>query len=111
MPITPTTTPSPVASRDVSDDDASSAIDTAHLEERTELDDETRVFATLLSLIGGEFNAGRIALAVTAALDSRVSIECALAVLDRYTGSKFGDHYWSAGKGNQRRRLYRLLPG
>ncbi|OYX56007.1 MAG: hypothetical protein B7Y86_11200 [Brevundimonas subvibrioides] len=83
----------------------------ADLDVRTEPDDETRVFATLLSLIGGEFDGGRIALAVTAALDSRVSVECALAVLDRYTGPKFGDHYWSAGEGNQRRRLYRLIPG
>ena len=82
----------------------------ADLDVRTEPDDETRVFATLLSFIGGEFDGGRIALAVAAALDSRVSVRCALAVLDRYTGPKFGDHYWNAGRGNQP-RLYRLLPG
>lgn len=83
----------------------------ADLDVRTELDDETRVFTTLLSMIGGEFDGGRIALAVAAALDSGVSVDCALAVLDHYTGSKFGDRYWSAGKGDERRRLYRLLPG
>ena len=111
MPITPPNTPSPAAGREASDPGTDWLIDTALLEERTELDGETRVFATLLSLIGGGFSDGPMALAVTAALDSRVSVDCALAVLDRYTGATFGDHYWHDCEGAEGQRFYRLLPG
>ncbi len=79
--------------------------------ERDDLDPDTRVFATLLSLIGGGFSDGRMALAVTAALDSRVSADCALAILDRYTGLTFGDHYWDVRRGSYGQSIYRLLHG
>lgn len=111
MPITTPDTSDFAARRDASDDDTNVVIDTAYLDSRTELDGETRVFATLLSLIGGGFNEGHAALAVTAALDCRVSAECASAVLRRYTGPKFGDHYWDVRKGTNGQTLYRLLPG
>ena len=76
-----------------------------------EPDAETRVFATLLSLIGGGFSEGRTALAVTAALDSQVSVKCALAVLRRYSGPTLGTHQWQVRKGRHGQALYRLLQG
>lgn len=111
MPITTPDTSDFAARRDASDDDTNVVIDTTYLDSRTELDGETRVFATLLSLIGGGFNEGRAALAVAAALDSNVSAECALAVLGRYAGPTFGNHYWDVRKGTNGQTLYRLLPG
>lgn len=102
-------TVSPTAGQDVAHNVGALVIDTAHLDARTELDPETRVFATLLSLIGGGFSEGRMALAVTAALESSVSAQCALDVLDRYTGRTFGDGQWSVHRLGQGQRLYRLL--
>ena len=85
--------PAPAAEDEIPYDYSDLGWDGDAFSDGLEPDAETRVFATLLSLIGGGFNEGRMALAVTAALDSQVSVKCALAVLRRYCGPSFGNHH------------------
>lgn len=76
---------------------------------RTELDDETTVVTTFLSLIAGGFTEGHDALAETAAMQCGVSIRYAASVLRRYTGPDHRNHYWRVREGNRSRRCYELL--
>lgn len=103
--------PAPDADDDTPDDHGDLCRDGDAFTDGFEPDSETRVFVTLLSLIGGGFSEGRMVLAVTAALDSHVSVKCALAVLRRYSGPSFGNHYWQVRKGRHGQTLYRLLQG
>lgn len=73
-------------------------------------DDETRVFVTLLSLIDGGFCDGRTRLADAAAEQSGVTSRCALGVLDRYTGTVSGEHFWSVRRAGRGQSIYTLVP-
>ncbi|WP_425993096.1 hypothetical protein [Brevundimonas sp. TWP2-3-2] len=103
--------PAPAAEDEMPYDHGDLCRDGDALSDGIEPDAETRVFATLLSLIGGGFTEGRTALAVAAALDSQVSVKCALAVLRRYCGPSFGNHHWQVRQGRHGQALFRLLQG
>lgn len=82
-----------------------------HLNHRcdTNLDDETTLVITILSLIDGGFSEGQNALAETAARQCGLPVQCALSVLRRYTGADCRDHYWKARSANRGRLSYELL--
>lgn len=73
-------------------------------------DDETTLVITFLSLIHGGYCEGQNALAETAARQCGVPMRYALAVLRRYTGSDYRNHYWKVRDGSQVRRSFELLP-
>lgn len=73
-------------------------------------DDETTLVITFLSLIHGGFCEGQTALAETAARQCGVPLRYALAILRRYTGSDYRNHYWKIRDGSQVQHLFELLP-
>ena len=73
-------------------------------------DDETTLVITFLSLIHGGFCEGQNALAEAAARQCGVPMRYALAVLRRYTGSDYRNHYWKVRDGSQARLSFELLP-
>lgn len=74
-----------------------------------DLDDQTTLVITFLSLIDGGFSEGRAALAETAARQCGMPIRHALSILQRYTGSDNRDHYWRLREGSRSRQSYELL--
>lgn len=75
-----------------------------------DLDDQTTLVITFLSLIDGGFSEGRTALAETAARQCGMPIRHALWILRRYTGPDDQDHYWRLREGCRSRQSYELLP-
>lgn len=71
--------------------------------------DESRVITGLLHLIDDGFDGGRMALARAAASQCGVSERRALAVLQRYTGTTFGDAYWTFRRVDRGKQVYETL--
>lgn len=69
-----------------------------------------RVAMTIDQLIDGGFAGGKMALAGLAAETCDVSHRTALAVLERYTGTTVGEHYWTFSKGARGVRRYVCIP-
>ena len=90
-----------------------------HLVDPEELDDyrtadeqpaDYRVAMQIDSIIGGGFSGGKMALAKLAAEACGVSHRTALSVLDGYTGTTVGEHYWTTKTGPRGVRQYSLIP-
>ncbi|WP_055806714.1 hypothetical protein [Brevundimonas sp. Leaf168] len=75
-----------------------------------DLDDQTTLVITFLSLIDGGFSEGQAALAETAARQCGMPFRHALSILQRYTGSDDRDHYWRLREGSRSQHSYELLP-
>lgn len=69
-----------------------------------------RVAMTITELIDDGFSGGKMALAKAAAQACGVSQRSALAVLERYTGTTVGEHYWTFGTGPRGVRQFVLIP-
>ncbi|KQS57303.1 hypothetical protein ASG17_00785 [Brevundimonas sp. Leaf363] len=71
---------------------------------------EHRVAITIDQLIDGDFAGGKMALAKATAAECGVSHRVALGVLERYTGTTIGQHYWTFAKGPRGVQRYVLIP-